>query len=82
MGENRHLDQFKSRVNLFLDNEMNSENENELLKELKVNAVYRRVFDEECSFKDKIKEHLPRKTTSRDLISSIKEKISVGPRGF
>ena len=82
MEENRHLDQFKSRVSLFLDNEMNTDNEVELLKELKANAIYRRVFDEECSFKNKIKEHIPRKTTSSDLINSIKEKINIGPRGF
>lgn len=82
MENNRHLDQFKGRVSLFLDNEMNSDKEIELLKDLKGNAVFRRVFDEECSFKKKIKQHIPRKRTSLDLISSIKEKIHVGPRGF
>lgn len=75
----RKIDQFKSRVNLYLDNELENGEEKALLNEMKTNSEFRKVFDEECSFKEMIKNNIERKQVSVDLINSIKNKIHDGP---
>lgn len=65
------------RVNMYLDNELSSKEENQLLREIQSNPKYMAVLSKERSFRDFIKSKLQRRKVSPTLISSIKSKINI-----
>ena len=75
MGNPQNYQALVDRVNMYLDNELSKEAERELLKELKLNPIYREVLSKEKSFRDFIKSRVERRKVSPALIQSIKDKI-------
>jgi hypothetical protein len=75
MGNPQNYQALVDRVNMYLDNELSKEAERELLKELKMNPIYREVLCKEQSFRDFIKSKVERRKISPSLIQSIKDKI-------
>jgi hypothetical protein len=75
MGNPQNYQALVDRVNMYLDNELSKEAERELLKELKMNPIYREVLSKEQSFRDFIKSKVERRKISPSLIQSIKDKI-------
>jgi hypothetical protein len=66
---------FVTRLNLLLDNELTPDAEREMLEEIKSNPEYREMLAKEQSFREFVRSRVHRKTVSPSLILSIKEKI-------
>ena len=66
---------FVTRLNLLLDNELTPDAEREMLEEIKNNPEYREMLAKEQSFREFVRSRIHRKTVSPSLILSIKEKI-------
>lgn len=64
---------------MYLDNELTTEAERELLREIKSNPEYLQILSQERSFRDFIKSRLHRRKVSPALIESIKDKIRTSP---
>ncbi|HKK73617.1 MAG TPA: hypothetical protein VJ953_00985 [Saprospiraceae bacterium] len=80
MGDQNYQELVK-RVTMYLDNELNAQDERELLRQIQSNPAYFKILDQEKSFREFIKTKIQRRTPSPALIQSIKEKIKVtGPR--
>ncbi len=75
MGNPQNYQSLVDKVNMYLDNELSKEAERELLKELKLNPIYREVLSKEKSFREFIKSRVERRKVSPSLIQSIKDKI-------
>jgi len=75
MGNPKNHQALIDRVNMYLDNELTKEAERELLRELKMNPMYRDVLSKEKSFREFIKSKVERRKVSPSLIQSIKDKI-------
>ena len=67
------------KVTMYLDNELSESDERDLLRQIKTNPAYRKVFSQEKSFRDFIKRKVHRRKPSPALIQSIKEKIRTSP---
>ncbi len=63
------------RVMLYLDGELDSREERELLTEIQSNPDLLEKFSMEKSFREFIKSKISRKTVSPALVQSIKDKI-------
>ncbi|HFA52056.1 MAG TPA: hypothetical protein ENJ95_23820 [Bacteroidetes bacterium] len=66
---------FTTRLNLLLDNELTPEMEREMLAEIKSNKKYRELLSQEKSFREFVKSRIHRKKVSPSLVQSIKAKI-------
>lgn len=75
MGSNSSFKDLTRRVTLYLDGELSTEEERELLQEIQLNPQYVQLLSKEQNFKEFIKSRLQRKTVSPTLIQSIKDKI-------
>lgn len=75
MGNNSSFKDLTRRVTLYLDGELSTEEERELLQEIQLNPQYVQLLSKEQNFKEFIKSRLQRKTVSPTLIQSIKDKI-------
>lgn len=76
MGNNSSFKDLTKRVTLYLDGELDTVEERELLQEIQRNPQYVQLLSKEQNFKEFIKSRLQRKTVSPTLIQSIKDKIS------
>jgi predicted lactoylglutathione lyase len=72
-------DDLQHRVTLFLDKELNQEEEQSFLNEVDQDKQFKAMLDQEQHFKTYIKSHVARPNVSPSLIRSIKEKISISP---
>lgn len=72
-------DDLLNRVSLFLDNELNMDEQRSLMEEMGQNDQIQSLIDREKSFKSYVKSHLARPNVSPSLIQSIKEKIRISP---
>lgn len=72
-------DDLLHRVSLFLDNELNQDEQRSLLEEMGQNEQVQSLVSREQSFKSYVKSHVSRGSVSPTLIQSIKEKIRVSP---
>lgn len=72
-------DDLQNRVSLFLDNEMNMDEQRSLMEEMGQNDQIQSMMDREKSFKSYLKSHLSRPNVSPSLIQTIKEKIRISP---
>jgi len=67
------------KVTMYLDNELNENEERELLQDIQSNPAYLKVLSQEKSFREFIKSKIQRRKPSPALIQSIKEKIRIAP---
>lgn len=72
-------DDLQHRVSLYLDNELNQEEQKSLLEEIGNNESYQSLLVRGQNFKSYIKSHVTRPDVSPSLIRSIKEKIRISP---
>lgn len=75
MGNNSSFKDLSRRVTLYLDGELSTEEERELLQEIQLNPQYVQLLSKEQNFREFIKSRLQRKTVSPTLVQSIKDKI-------
>ncbi len=66
---------FRSRIMLYLDNELSKQEERELLMEMRQNPECKALLSQEKSFREFIRNKVNRRKVSPTLISSIKDKI-------
>ncbi len=71
-NQNKDLTQ---KITLYLDGELSTEQERELLMELKKNPQYMQLLNKEQNFRQFVKSRIQRKPVSPNLIQSIKDKI-------
>ncbi len=75
MVSNAKVQDLLQRVSLYLDGELNKEEERELLAEIQSNKEYYQILSKEKSFREFIKSRLQRRSVSPNLVQSIKDKI-------
>ena len=74
--ENKNLlNYFSNQVNLYLDNRLNEDSEQNLLDAINNDSTCNQVYHEEKKFRDLIKTRVKRSSVSSDLIQSIKSKL-------
>ena len=74
MKQNNYLDHFSHQVNLYLDNELSQEDEQNLLQRAGSDPNCSGLLDKEQSFRDLIKYNIKRSIASVELINNIKNK--------
>ncbi len=80
MGNNNQTyRELVQKVTMYLDNELNIDDERKLLQEIQQNPAYYKLLSKEKSFRDFIKSRIQRRKVSPSLIASIKDKIKVAP---
>ena len=65
-----------NKVNMYLDNALSSEDETQFLNQMQDNPSFNKILDKEKSFRKLIKNNVPRRKVSDDLIKGIMRKIS------
>ena len=75
MKNNSLLNYFSQQVNLYLDNRLTSDSEQNLLDTIQHDSECNKVYNNEKQFRDFIKTNLKRPCASEDLINSIKKKL-------
>lgn len=66
----------KKQINLFFDNELDSENKEQLLNKIDNDPKCQSMFKKERNFRDYIKNNIKRPSVSTDLIQTIKTKLN------
>ncbi len=66
----------KKQINLFFDNELDSENKEQLLYKIDNDPKCQSMFKKERNFRDYIKNNIKRPSVSTDLIQTIKTKLN------
>ena len=65
-----------NKVNMYLDNALSSEDESQLLNQMQDNTSFNEILVKEKSFRKLIKNNVPRRKVSKDVIQGIMRKIS------
>lgn len=77
MGNQQNYQDLVKKVNMYLDNELTKEAERELLRDIKLNPLYKEILSKEQSFRQFIRSKVQRRTVSPALIQSIKDRIRI-----
>jgi hypothetical protein len=75
MKQNNHLDHFSHQVNLYLDNELSKEDEQNLLKRAGSDPSCNGLLNNEKTFRDYVRYNLKRSIASVELINNIKNQV-------
>lgn len=75
MKQNDYLDHFSHQVNLYLDNELSKEDEQNLLQRAGSDPNCNGLLSKEASFRDLIRYNVKRSIASVELIDNIKSNI-------
>ncbi len=83
MGNSKNINQKElfTKVSLYLDHEMNREEEANFLQEIKTNPAYLEFLSKEKHFREAIRTRIQRRQVSPALVQSIKDKIRVSTLG-
>lgn len=65
-----------NKVNMYLDNALSSEDATQLLNQMQDNPSFNEILVKEKSFRKLIKNNVPRRKVSKDVIQGIMRKIS------
>ncbi len=65
-----------NKVNMYLDNALSREDESQFLNQMQDNPSFNEILVKEKSFRKLIKNNVPRRKVSKDLIQGIMRKIS------
>ena len=71
------LENFRSKVDLYLDNALTQEESLQLVNDAKSNPQYARVLQSESNFRNLLKSKVKRSTCSENLINNIKNRIKL-----
>lgn len=75
MKNDNLLNYFSNQVNLYLDNRLDKESEQNLMDTVQKDSECNKVFQKEKQFRDFIKQKTKRTCASSELINSIKSKL-------
>lgn len=75
MKNDNLLNYFSNQVNLYLDNRLDKESEENLMDTVQKDSECNKVFQKEKQFRDFIKQKAKRTSASSELINSIKSKL-------
>ena len=75
MRQNKYLDHFSHQVNLYLDNELSKEDEQNLLQRANSDPNCGGLLSNEVSFRELIKYNLKRSIASVELINNVKSQM-------
>lgn len=75
MKKNSLLTYFSQQVNLYLDNRLTQDSEQNLLDAINQDSECNKVYNSEKQFRDFIKSNIKRPCVSDDLKKSIKKKL-------
>ena len=75
MKSNNHLDHFSHQVNLYLDNELSQEDQQNVLKRAGSDPSCGGLLNNEATFRDYIKFNVKRSIASVELIDNIKNRV-------
>ncbi len=75
MGRKEDVRNLFNRVELYLDNQLDKDEERNLLTEIKTNPSYIEILGREQSFREFIKTKISRRKVSPALVQTIKEQI-------
>jgi anti-sigma factor RsiW len=70
---------FRRRLNMYLDGALDKEEEREFLNVIRSSPQYLSELQHEQSFREFLRQKLSRKTVSPALVQSIKSKINLTP---
>ncbi len=76
MSDHNHNQDLTNKVNMYLDNALSNEDEMKLLNQMQDNPSFNKILVKEKSFRKLIKNNIPRRKVSDDLIKGIMRKIS------
>ena len=65
-----------NKVNMYSDNALSSEDESQFLNQMQDNPSFNEILVKEKSFRKLIKNNVPRRKVSKDVIQGIMRKIS------
>jgi hypothetical protein len=65
----------RKQINLFLDNELNSEDHQVLMHKMESDPRCNKIFSKEKNFRDFVRNNVTRPTVSQDFIQNLKERI-------
>lgn len=77
MRNHNHLNDYRHKVDLFLDNALTSEESQEVINKSNNNATYKAVLDKEKNFRNLIRDKVQRTTCSDHLIKNILDKVKL-----
>lgn len=77
MRSQDQLEDFRQKVDLYLDNALNSEESLEVVNDAKSDPQLGRVFETESNFRNMLKSKIKRSTCSENLINSIKNRVKI-----
>ncbi|MDA9773442.1 hypothetical protein N9B82_00680 [Saprospiraceae bacterium] len=77
MRSQDQLEDFRQKVDLYLDNALNTEEGLQVVNDAKSDPQLGRVFESESNFRNMLKKKIKRSTCSENLINSIKSRVKI-----
>ena len=77
MRNNDSGSSLRKQINLYFDNALSSEDQQNLLRQVDEDPRCCKMFNKEKTFRDYIKNNVKRPTVSPDLIQSIRDRIRI-----
>jgi len=75
MADLRNVHDIRNQVNLYFDNELEDSERQELLQKVDTDPKITKIFKQEKTYRDFIKNNVSRPPVSSDLIQLIKDRI-------
>lgn len=77
MRNQDQLENFRQKVDLYLDNALTSEESLQVINDAKSDEQLQRVFNSESNFRNLLKSKIKRSTCSDSLIKNIKNRVKI-----
>ena len=75
MGKKEDLQNIRREVDMYFDQALSNQDEDQLLQRVNTDPAYHRVFTQEKAIREHIKQKIHRPGVSPDLIQAIKNNI-------
>jgi len=77
MEHSNKINQIHKNINLYLDQELNDEDQMNMIKDMKSNPEYPQMINKERNFRTFLKNKVKRPGVSTDLIQSIIKRVKL-----
>lgn len=77
MRSPEQLENFRNKVELYLDNALTNEESIQVVNDAKLDPQYARLLQSESSFRNLVKTKVKRSICSENLINNIKDRIKI-----
>ena len=78
MKNENHLQEIRRQVDMFFDHALSLDDQQNLLQRVKQDPAYSRVFSQEQSMRENLRNSVHRPGVTPDFIQSIKDHIKMG----